>query len=210
MKVDRGMPWVKREERKAKDKGVRVSWGLHGEMDVEPRGNQDYSNFPSAVSCDLSQLCGRSRSIRSFVVRFEESQETSISSISTPGLYRFHLCQPEVENIEDIDKITLHGCRSTLRRPPVPAHPHPPPPNRAKTPFPVTQVTCTQSHSQPSDPADMSLCFVSSPSHRIPSPADPSCPPPRLQGRPPKIHPHPIPRRTRLLQSRPSRHSRLR
>jgi len=155
-------------------------------------------------------FAGRSRPIRSFVVRFEESQETSISSISTPGLYRFHLCQPEVENIEDIDKITLHGCRSTLRRPPVPAHPHPPPPNRAKTPFPVTQVTCTQSHSQPSEPADMSLCFVSSPSHRIPSPADPSCPPPRLQGRPPKIHPHPIPRRTRLLQSRPSRHSRLR
>jgi len=47
MKVDRGMPWVKREERKAKDKGrVRVSWGLHGEMDVEPRGKPGLFKFP--------------------------------------------------------------------------------------------------------------------------------------------------------------------
>lgn len=60
MKVDRGMPWVKREERKAKDKGrVRVSWGFGtANWMWNHVGNQDYSNFPSAVSCDLSQLCG--------------------------------------------------------------------------------------------------------------------------------------------------------
>lgn len=104
MKVDRGMPWVKREERKAKDKGrVRVSWGLARRIGcgttwetrtIQISRQQFHVIYPS--------FTGRSRPIRSFVVRFEESQEdihkldldpgiVQISSLSTrSGEYRGH------------------------------------------------------------------------------------------------------------------------